>query len=339
VEATAASLLPGQAAISTPTRKLTNTPLPTVTFTPMHTPTQTLIPTATPLGGGYGQIAFASSRAGMPEIFLMNSDGSNQRQITNISDGACQPDWSPDGKQIVFISPCLDRQDMYRGSSLFIINADGSGLTALATTAEGGDFDPAWSPDGKRIAFTSLRDGYPQIYVLNPADGSVTNLTNTSKDREARQPSWSPTGTQIVYTVKRMELSQIWVMSDTGRGQTQLVRSGDENHDFLPVWSPDGQVVLFTQFAGAWKAGWLMSIRYDQRETQNASHIKNGLLALDAEYSPDGLWLVFESPVEGLGGRINDDIFRMTVDGKERTRLTTDPALDFDPAWRPITGP
>ncbi|MCJ7584634.1 MAG: hypothetical protein MUO30_07675, partial [Anaerolineales bacterium] len=241
-----------------------------------------------------------------------------------------QPAWSPDGLRIVFISPCLERTDLYPDSSLFIVNADGSGLAALPTAA-GGDFDPAWSPDGGRIAFTSLRDGYTQIYVLNMTDLTVTRLNETNSDIQARQPAWSPAGTQIVYTVRRLGVLQIWVMSDAGRGPTQLVRSGIDYWDYLPAWSPDGETILFTQSSGKQALCWLMSIRYDEREGNDASLVTNGVFAMDAAYSPDGLRIAFES-----SDNMNYDIYVMGVDGKDRARLTTDPALDFDPAWRPI---
>ena len=338
---TSTPLLPAETATSTPrdtptipstrTPTMTPTSAPTLTATPVLTiPTQTFEPTATPLGGGYGQIAFASNRSGAPQIFIMDADGSHPQQATNMADGACQPAWSPNGLRIVFISPCLERTDLYPDSSLFIVNADGSGLTALPTAA-GGDFDPAWSPDGGRIAFTSLRDGYTQIYVLNMADLAVTRLNETSSDIQARQPAWSPAGTQIVYTVRRLGVLQIWVMSDAGRGPTQLVRSGIDYWDYLPAWSPDGETILLTQSSGKQALGWLMSIRYDEREGNDASLVTNGVFAMDAAYSPDGLRIAFESL-----DSVNYDIYAMGVDGKDRARLTTDPALDFDPAWRPI---
>jgi Tol biopolymer transport system component len=305
------------------------TPIPTLALPPTQTPE----PTATPLGGGYGQIAFASARSGAPQIFVMEADGSSPRQATNLPDGACQPDWSPDGLRIVFVSPCLERTDLYPNSSLFIVNADGSGLTALPTVP-GGDFDPAWSPDGGRIAFTSLRDGHTQIYVLNLADLTATRLNATGSDIQARQPAWSPGGAQIVYTVRRLGVLQIWVMSDAGRGAAQLVRSGSDYWDYLPAWSPDGATILFTQSGGKQALGWLMSIRYDERESRDASYLQNGLFAADAGFSPDGLRLAFES-----SDGVNYDIYGMGVDGKGRARLTTDPAMDFDPDWRPIGAP
>jgi Tol biopolymer transport system component/serine/threonine protein kinase len=325
--------------VTSPTQTSTPTGVPTLTATPVLTQTQTPEPTATPLGGGHGQIAFASGRSGAPQIFVMDVEGNppaggnHPQQVTNMADGACQPDWSPDGLRIVFISPCLERTDLYPGSSQFIINADGSGLTALPTVA-GGDFDPAWSPDGGRIAFTSLRDGYSQIYVMNLADLIVTRLTETSSDIQARQPAWSPAGTQIVYTVRRLGVLQIWVMSDAGRGPTQLVRSGIDYWDYLPAWSPDGETILFSESGGQQALGWLMSIRYDERQDKDARLIQNGIYATDADYSPDGHWIVFES-----SDGVNYDIYLMGVDGKARARLTTDPALDFDPAWQPIGAP
>jgi len=314
----------------------TATPFPTPTEIPSPTPTPTeiLTPVPTPLGGS-GQIVFASSRAGVPQLFLMDGDGSNPIQLTNLIDGACQPSWSPDGMFLVFISPCLRRQDQYSGASLFVIKVDGTGLVPLPSS-QNGDFDPAWSPDGRRIAFTSLRSGNPQIYILDLSDNSVTRLTQSSTDTRfpewSRQPAWSMSGTQIAYTAWRVGVTQLWFMSDTGQGQTQLVRSGNEYWDSSPVWLPDGETIIFDQTRGAQALGWLMILEYSQRDVDDGSRIRNGTYATDAHVSPDGRWIVFESTENG----INWDIYRMTVDGVSRVTLASDPGLDFDPAWSPV---
>lgn len=340
---------------SLPTSTATATPRPptaTATFTPTNTPvgivtetlvmgppavaTRTVTVSPTPQGGGYGQIAFASDRSGVPQIYLSDLSGEVLTTITNMPEGACMPSWAPDGMRLVFVSPCKGNLGIGeappRGTSLYIIHADGSNLTPL-TTVPGGDFEPAWSPDGKRIAFTSLRDGSMQVYVLNLADMSSTRLTNFGPGVEARQPAWSPDGKQIVFVVKRVGAYQIWMMNDVGAEARQVVRRGQQFWDYLPAWSVDGKVILFSERGVNSPAPpWQMSILYDQIENQQATRLNFGVMAFEnVRFSPDGFWLVGEGRDE-----MNTDIYYLTVAGGSRARLTTDPAADFDPAWRPI---
>ena len=317
-----------------PTRTFTPTLLPAAG--PSSTPSITLTPSPTPIGGGYGQIAFASQRTGISQIYLINSDGSDLHPITNLPEGACQPSWSPDGARLVFTSPCQHNTDSYRESSLYFINADGSELTPI-TTAPGGDFDPAWSPDGSRIAFTSLRDGHKEIYFLTLSNMQVTRLTQTESDVENSQPAWSPFGNQIAFVKKRVGALQIWTMTDTGQNPIQMVRSGQQLWDYFPVWSPDGEYIIFSQRqASIPSLPWLMQIRYEERDIQTASRLRLGVAGIEnLSYSADGFWMVYEG-VDEIG---NADIYYMTASGATRTRLTTDPRDDYDPAWRPITNP
>ena len=328
-------------ATSTPTEEPpTVEPTHTAASTPteMPAPTPEVIQTAapTPTGGGYGQIAFASQREGVSQIYLVGVDGNNLQPITSMSGGACQPVWSPDGTKLIFTSPCELDTDTYNQSSLYIMNADGSELTTL-TTAPGGDFDPAWASDGKRVAFTSLRDGNKEIYVLDLESKQLSRLTNTGRDEEDSQPFWSPDGTKIVFVKIRFGLSQIWVMSDTGEEAEQLVRSGTEFKDFAPTWSPNGEYIIFSQQRPNTRSlPWLMQIRYEDRGVQAASRLDADMAGMqNIHFSPDGFWIVYEGG-EGLDKK---DIYYMMASGGTRTRLTTDPLNDFDPAWRPINAP
>jgi serine/threonine protein kinase len=327
-----------------PSSTVTPPPLPTLTPSITPTPTETLVPTPTSLGGGSSQIAFASDRVGAPQIFLMDADGSNPQQVTNMPDGACQPAWSPDGMRLVFISPCLKRLDQYSGAMMYMINADGSGLIGLASE-EGGDFDPAWSPDGGRITFTSLRDGSPQIYVLNLENSKITRLTETSSDVKlpdwSSQPAWSPSGTQIVYTGhgRLTNALQIWVMSDAGRGQTFLIRRGSTLWNSHPEWSPDGKIILFGETSGDQQLGWIMRFDYDH-QTAGEDHLRMGTFGSHIDYSPDGTWVAYENLDDQNGNRFDYDIYRMKADGTGSiTRLTNAQTMEFDPAWRPISFP
>jgi len=346
-----------------PTNPATSTALPTLTFTPIP-PTATLTPTnitaitgsvivpitssvaitatlgPTPVGGGTGEIAFASDRTGIPQIYLSDLSGDSVQPITNVPEGACQPSWSPDGMQLVFVSPCKARFDLtdspLAGTALYIINVDGSNLTPLPT-ASGADFEPAWSPDGKRIAFTSIRDGYMQIYSINLADQSVTRLTNTPSQVDTRQPAWSPHSNQILYAEKRYGAYQIWAMTDNGQSPQQVVRSGPSFWDYRPAWSPDGKTILFNERNSSGPVQpWVMVIPYDKRGTDAAYRLKlDPLPQENVQYSPDGAWVAFE----GISDGTNNDIFYVSVSGTNRTRVTDDPGVDFDPTWRPAIAP
>jgi serine/threonine protein kinase/Tol biopolymer transport system component len=310
----------------------TSTLPPTVAVTP--TPDNTPIPVATSLGGGTGQVVFASTRSGIPQLYLVKADGTDLTQLTIMENGACQPTWSPDGMQLVFISPCLGRADffesIYNESSLYLINVDGSGLKQL-TPSPGSDFEPAWSPDGTRIAFTSVRGGFRQIYSLDVESLEVTLLTNTTDAIESSQPSWSPDGTKIAYLVKRVGAYQVWSMNEDGQEGVQLAHSGQDYWDYLPNWSPDGRTVFFNQrMPGAFRP-WLMQLDYEDLD-QDPRRMNFITPIEDVSFSPDGYWLAFE----GMDGEGNRDIYFITVAGSGRTRLTNDPKIDFDPAWRPL---
>lgn len=324
----------------------TATPTATIEQTPTSLPTETPLPspTQTPQGGT-GIIAFVSDRAGIPQVYLMNSDGTNVRPITNEQDGACQPDWSPDGQKIVFVSPCRERQDSYPGSSLYIINIDGTGKTPLPTTL-GGDFEPAWSPDGKRIAFTSLRDDYFEIYAINLENSQIERLTDARKisgSSYARQPAWDPFGTQLAYILRRVGITQVWL----SRGQPLTVQTQSEHEQltvadnatntFLPSWSPDGEVIVFNQTnLDGTSPAWLMRLRYEDRLTRTASRVDIAPPIIDVSFSPDGFWIIFESKTNE---QARHDIYIATVTGAGIKRLTTDPGSDFDPVWRPLPRP
>jgi Tol biopolymer transport system component len=270
----------------------------------------------------------------------MRADGSDIRQITNEREGACQPDWSPDGQKIVYVSPCPKKQETYQGSSLFVVDLNNKVRSALPVTP-GGDFEPAWSPAGKHIAFTSLRDGYMEIYMINLDNNQFIRLTKAQSiigGVYAHQPAWNPYGSQISYVLVRQGLSQIWVTTDgdvnMDKPNTQLVQSGNRLLDSLPAWSPDGKFIVFNQTNFDGTAPYkLLSMRYEDRATRQAVPINiEPLPVVNVSFSPDGQWLAFESWPKTP---TNQDIYITTLSGANYTRLTTDPDMDFDPTWRP----
>jgi Tol biopolymer transport system component len=290
-------------------------------------------PVTTPTGGS-ADIAFASNRSGSNQIWLVNLESGELFQVTDVSGGACQPSWSPDGRRLVFISPCIKNQQSYDGSSLYVINADGSGFAPLNSSPLG-DYDPDWHPTENKIAFTTIRDfGRPQIWVMDLDTGEAKNISdNVVNDF---QPAWSPDGETIVFSSTRLGPTELWVMGPDGEDQSEFSRS-DTKTDIDAVWSPDGALVIFTQlkpsglgrprlFVAPWKDGDPAERgRNEFQLTETDAGMK------EADYSPDGFWVVFTSNPSGP----NHDIYVMRSNGTDIQQITEDEGLDFDPAWRP----
>lgn len=114
------------------------------------------------------RIVFISKRAGNAELFLLDADGGNVKQLTTSPEEENQPFWSPDGKKIGF---CRSEANATSTYDIWTMDADGTNVVNL-TSSPGFDGDPAWSPDGKQILFVSTRggDGF-RLYLMRPRPG------------------------------------------------------------------------------------------------------------------------------------------------------------------------
>jgi Tol biopolymer transport system component len=317
---------------------------PTAPAAPTATEEQNIVieePTATepaagptPQGGG-PRIAFASNRSGSVQIWVTElgaPDDSAAVQLTDMPGGACQPNWSPDGAQLVFISPCDRNREEYSDSLLYLINADGSGLTELPSRP--GDRDPVFSPDGTRIAFTSSRvNGRPQIFLLDLATNEAANFSNSTTRDE--QPTWSPDGAYLIYII---HTNQLWY-KDVGTGVIGKVSTSDDRDNGLPRWSPSGDRILFLQQSITSSAPpYFQVIFWDEAPSPTGSGLPEQkfttevVMAMrDPAFSPDGRWVVYSSNPDGA----NHNIYVVDLAGGHLTQATFDDALDFDPAWQP----
>jgi TolB protein len=296
--------------------------------------------------------------------------GIGDRLLALIQGAPARPDvrspvWSPDGRQIAFVS----RRD---GKALYVMNADGSGLRMVVRAAR--LTTPAWSPDGREIAFE--RNG--QVYVMN-ADGSGQRQLA----RRGSDPAWSPDGRTIAF-IWRFHL---YVMNADGSGHRVVTRVGN-GRKASSGWSPDGRKLAFlatAEFADGGCGQFCFNLYVVNSDGSGLRNLTSKLAAggqgpgggkaSDSVWSPDGRMIafvrlntrhgvyvvnadgsgvrnltpkprgaVYAAPAWSPDGRNiafarerdgNSEIYLMNADGSGQRNLTLDPAYDGDPAWSP----
>jgi TolB protein len=218
---------------------------------------------------------------------------------------------------------------------LYIFDLDSRQVTALPPSLEG-DFDPAWSPDGEWIAYTSLINGTMQIMKIKVDDfETILQLSDGAYDDQ--QPAWSPSGERLAF-VRNRSVGQIWLMDENGENPVQFTLSGAiDNSD--PSWYPQEDLILFSQVLGRGSPSkQIYGMRLEDMGTPEEYVILPGRISeyiplMDhVEVSPDGDRLAFDY----WYFNVLSDIYIMTFPGSNLTQLTMDSAMDYDPAWKPI---
>ncbi len=232
------------------------------------------------------------------------SDGDATEAVSIASIAAERPDG--------FISFASDDSGK---AAVYAVNFDGSGL-ALVMDSPLFDSEPRWSPDGRRVAFTSRSTGNRDIFITPLGEGEPLQLTNDPSDD--LEPAWSPDGSLIAFTSGRTGSKNIFVMTPTGVVQGQLTNEASD--DFHPTWSPDGTQIAFASTRDGNREIYVMNADGSdvQRLTDHPGDDDQ------PAWSPDGTQIAFQSRRDG-----NREIYVMNADG---TGLATP---DQRPGGRP----
>lgn len=264
----------------------------------------------------------ASDLEGRPAtaVFRIDTDGSNRRQITGMTGGYAgvsnriqSPSVSPLGRKLVY----------FRWPRLHVCDWDGSNDVCVTPVARE-HFHPAWSPDGKTIAFASDRNDDAEIYLVDADGANPRNLTWRGMTAEIT-PAWSPDGKQLVFASQRGKHFQILVMDRFGRDQRAITDGSFDCH--YPAWSPDGRRIAFTGDRNGNFDLYLIDIDGGNLARLTDDDAWNGQPA----WSPDGARLAFTSTRDGSG-----DIWIMDVATRQARNVTQTPDEDERfPAWVP----
>ena len=216
------------------------------------------------------------------DIWVIDADGSNLVQLTQGPRDDTLPAWSPDGHRIAYTSK--EDTDTIFGYEIWVMEADGSNLVQLTPDYAEADSvsasRPAWSPDGRRIAYDSNLNGSADIWVMDANGDNPVNLTANPESEFS--PSWSPDGQRIAYVCKSGENRQICLMNADGTDQAPLTDGSLNARN--PVWTPDGRRILFSATVVS-ESGpspiHIFSINIDSFDVIN----------LTEDFSPDGQYL------------------------------------------------
>ena len=268
-----------------------------------------------------GRIAFTSYSRGIPNIYVMNADGTHQKRITNIGDGgAFEPAWAPDGKTIAFTVQRPSTGEM----NISVLSADGTLRELQSHSSQ--SMNPIWSPNGTKLAVSSMppQSAIRDIYIMGSDGSNPINLTKTPEHDEVF-PAFSPNGSQICF----VRDSDIYVMNADGSDPTPLADEhlASEGCD----WSPDGTKIAFTYIQGGTED--IYVINADGSGQTNLTRT-NTESERDPDWSPDGTRIAFER-----GTNEDVDIYTMNPNGSGVAQLTHSHAADLDPDWQPQPRP
>jgi Tol biopolymer transport system component len=265
-----------------------------------------------------GKIVFSSASGvgGKAQIWVMNANGTGRHPLSPATVYEDGPALSRAGGRIAFV----------RRGDIYVMSSSGSNVRRL-TFSPAVEGAPAWSPDGRWIAYSSYRAGRSDIWKMRSDGSAKTRLTRTVPLEDA--PDWSPDGRRIVYAGPQ---ARIWVMNADGTGRHAVTKNAlGRGVAWAPAWSPDGRRIAY-EFDGGTRPVdptneiWVISA--DGSHPMRLTH--NALEDIQPTWSPDGGWLAFSSARPHPGPL---HLWEMRPSGKSLHRVSAATADEYQPSW------
>jgi Tol biopolymer transport system component len=244
---------------------------------------------------------------------------------------------SPDGTQIAFTIAWYPAGSSTLDGDIYVANIDGSGLRRL-TTAEEMDEQPAWSPDGTRIAFRSKRSGDWDIWAMGAnGTGQVNLMLNVLPAASTEStPTWSPDGARILYSsdIDTYAYAKLWTMRPDGSDKRRVLPLAGTvtDIDVEASWSPDGSKIAFRRVDGRTTGSDIMVATV---ATGEVARVALDAAQVSPAWSPDGTRIAFTSSHDGLLAHV----FTMKPDGTDISRHTTGSDANTSPRWLRVVTP
>ncbi|HVH69110.1 MAG TPA: hypothetical protein VM716_14670 [Gemmatimonadales bacterium] len=224
------------------------------------------------------------------KVYSIDQDGADQRMVSSSDHQAMSPAWASDGRRFAYM-------EFWQGHGrLFVQDVASGKRTPVATTGQALDFTPAFSPDGKTLAFSRATEEGTDIYTVNVKDGCCLQRLTVGRFYDNLSPTYSPDGQRIAFVSTRSGLPQIYVMAADGT-DPQLFAPfdyGATGSSNAPEWSPDGQAVAFHRDVGGTLQVFVLDVR-----TRAVRQLTSVGRNEDPTWAPDSRHMAFVSDRSG----------------------------------------